>query len=315
MKNVTIELDQGVKENRESACELIYKLSQLEERRLTKFVIKFRGENPLFYAGKEFLDALKALFEKPQENVKIINPLIHIDVSELLVSFESDFVDIISENNPNIEKLNIQNGTFVCKIPPKCVLRLVQRCRKLTHFSTFNCSLNEDVFLTFTEEDRKPLEFLSIRYRREEKFLKEIPSTVWTAVVKKNPNLRVTLHVDNTCPLLSIPTIFKPEIPVSELRLETFTIIYDEINVAASIYKHTLEKLILQTRPSKELNEALLNLSLTCLKLRALHVFCVLEKSTVEEILKLHPRMKERNAYTLKWTADPHPWQTGTDFE
>ena len=48
-----------------------------------------------------------------------------------------------------------------------------------------------------------------------------------------------------------------------------------------------------------------------CTKLKSMHVFCVLEKKTVEEILRLHPKMEESQNYTLKYTDEPAPWVAG----
>ena len=133
---------------------------------------------------------------------------------------------------------------------------------------------------------------------------------------EKLPHLRVTLAFDHTCPMQKVSEMMQPEIPVSVLRLKTFTYIYDEVRQANRYNNQTLTKLILQTpmsRNSPELNNALLELAETCKKLSALHVFCVLYKETVEKILALHPDMEKRKTYTLRCTADPHPWTSGRD--
>ena len=316
MRRVLIQLDQGQQSNRENACEVLKKLRDLEERRLLKLTIAFTGENPYFYAGKEFVDALLLLFSTPPENCKVINHLIDIDLGRLKVSYDDELLNVLSANNPYVERLNIQNQVLVCKVSPICILRLVQRCRKLKELRLYNCSISEDILVALTEDDRSPLEHLAVMCRREEKYIKDIDGDVWKALTVKLPNLRVTLSFDHTCPLHKVSEVMKPEVPIRELRLETFTYIYDEINMASSYYKKTLEKVFINTpmsRNSPEFNLALVRLATECTKLKSLHVFCVLTKDTVEKILALHPDMYEMGAYTLKYEDAPHPWIAGRD--
>ena len=315
-KRVYIELNQSEVENRENACAVLAKLTALPERRLQKLTIAFTGENPLFYAGKEFVEALKALFGPPPTECRMISYLTDIDLRRLKVSYDDDLFNVLSANNPHLERLNIQNQVLICKVSPTCILRLVQRCRKLKELSLYNCSISEDILLALTEDDRIPLEHLALICRREEKYIKDIEGDVWKAVTAKLPELRVTLSFDHTCPLHKVSELMKPEVPIRELRLETFTYIYEEIRIAASYYKTILEKVVINTpmsRNSPEFNESLMKLATQCTKLRSLHVFCVLEKDTVETILALHPDMHERKCYTLKYEQEPHPWIAGND--
>ena len=313
IKVVHIELDQAVQENRQNACRVITGLSEVSERRLQRLVVRFTGENPYFYAGQEFVDALSKLFGPVPRGATLIHQLKFVDISGLLVNFNDQMFDLLSEHHPALEKLNIQNDTLVCKVSPECMLRLVSRCRRLRELWLFNCSLSEDILLSLMEDDRVPLEHLSVKCRREEKYGNDIPAETWQLLARKLPKLRVTLGFDHTCPLYRVSQIMLPEIPVHVLRLETHTTIYDEINSATHFYRNTLEKVVLQTRSCRELDDALLNLSANCQRLRSIHVFCVLQKNTVEAILIQHPEIKENATYTLKYTADPHPWIAGHD--
>lgn len=316
MKKVQISLDQQDERNRENACAVITKLATLSERKLQKLKIGFTSENPYFYAGGEFVSALKELFGPPPKECEVLQHLIDIDLSRLKVSYDDDLINTLSANNPRLERLNIQNQVLVCKVSPICILRLVQKCRKLRELQVYNCSLSEDILLALTENDRRPLEHLGIICRREEKYTKDLDGGIWKALTTKLPKLRVTLSFDHTCPLHKVSEVMKPEVPVGELRLETYTYIYDEVRVATSYYHKTLEKVVINTptsRHSPAFNEALVELAVRCEKLRALHVFCVLEKETVEKILTLHPLMAERESYTLKYEMVPHPWIAGKD--
>lgn len=305
LKSVLIELDQSVEGNRDNACKVLEELAQQKERRLKFLKVKFAGENPCFYAGKEFITALMQLFGPPPEKVRMVHQLQEVDLSGLTVGYGDQVLNELSANHSQLQNLNIQNNVLVCQVTPECMIRLVQRCRKLKKLSIFKYSASEDMLLALTEEDRVPLEHLSLACRREEKYGKGIGSDMWSAVVKKLPNLRVTLYFDHTCPLLKVGEVMKPEVPVSILRLETFTYIYDEVRLATAYYKNTLEKMVLQTplsRNSPELNAALLELSQACHKLKALHVYCVLEKDTIDKILADHPEMQLTKSYTLKDT-------------
>ncbi len=317
LRHVYIELDQSVESNRQNACKVIEGLARLKERRLKHITIKFTAENPFFYSGKEFMDALSLLFGPPSENTKIIHTLIEVDLKQLAILFDDKFINVLSGNNPDLQTLNIQNTVLVCKVTPECILRLVQKCRKLKDIRIYNCSISEDILLALTEEDRVPLEHLSIICRREEKYSKDIVCEVWSAVVKKLPKLRVSLGFDHTVPLHKVSLVMKPEIPVSVLRLETFTYIYNEVRQASSNYSKTLEKLVLQTplsRNSPELNKALIELASECKILKCMHVFCVLDEKTVNKILELCPKMKASNCYTLKFKDEASPWVAGNDL-
>ena len=294
-------MDQAEKENRANACSVLLMLASSGERRLTKLVIHFKGENPLFYAGKEFYESLSVLFGPVKDGIVVTHDLKTVDLSGLSAAFDDELIDKLSDNNRKLCNLNIQNKSLVCKVTPRCLLRLVQRCRKLKSLSVFNSSMSEDVLLALTEEDREPLDHLSIKYRREEKYLKDIPSESWAALSKKVPNLRVTMRFDHTVPLLKIQGVLKNEIPVSALLFETYSMIYDELNHATCHYRKTLEKVVLNTRPSKELDEALVNLAKQCELLKSLYVFCKVGKEAVEQILNLRPSLQENNKFVLRW--------------
>ena len=316
LKRVYIVLDQATQQNREDACSVVQKVAALTERRLQNLKIDFVGENPYFYAGREFVESLRVLFGPPPDECSVINHLTDIDLSRLKVSYDDDLINVLSQNNPHLQRLNIQNQVLVCKVSPICILRLVQRCRNLKDLFVYNCSLSEDILLAFTEADRHPLERLGMICRREEKYTKDLDGSAWKAVTDKLPNLRVTLSFDHTCPLHKVSEVMKPEVPVQELRLETFTYIYDEMRMATSYYSKYLEKVVINTpmsRNSPEFNQALVNLATQCNKLRSLHVFCVLEKDTVDQIFALRPEMYEKESYTLKYRDSPHPWIAGKD--
>jgi len=207
MKTVSIELNQYYVHNRASACKVLSAFARLPERRLQRLKIRFVGENPCLYAGHEFVSALCELFGPAHEDIHVINSLLHVDLSDMSVAFTGELLDLLSENNPLLETLNIQNKVLICQVQSSDTLRLVERCRRLRELCIYNHSLSEDVLLALTADDRSALEHLSVYFRREDKFSRDIPADIWKKVTFKLPRLRVTLGFDHTCPLCKVTEV------------------------------------------------------------------------------------------------------------
>jgi len=200
MKTICIELNQYYPFNRTGACKVLSAVAKLPERRVQRLKIRFVGENPCLYAGQEFISALCELFGPAHEDIQVVNSLLHVDLSDMNVAFTGELLDLLSENNPLLETLNIQNKVLICQVQSSDMLRFVERCRRLRELCIYNYSLSEDVLLAFTADDRADLEHLSIYFRREDKFSRDIPADVWKKVTGKLACLRVTLGFDHTCP-------------------------------------------------------------------------------------------------------------------
>lgn len=311
LKNVTIFIDQSQSQQRTNACNVLKNLGELKERSLRSLKIKFLAENPIFYSGKEFISGLLPLLSAPKWD-----SLRHLDLSGMTITLDDCIINRLSENHQQLQSLNIINNVYICTVGMKCIQNLVQRCRKLQKLCLFYYSLSEEALLSFAEKDRLPLATLVVKCRRQEKYGKDICSNTWQKVVNRLPEMRVTLIFDYTCPLHKVSEIMKQEIPVSVLRLETFTYIYDEVKQASLLYNKTLTKLVLNTplsRNAPELNKALVELSDKCQLLSSIHVFCILEEKAVNSILEKHPKIKENGTYTLKYADEPAPWIPGID--
>ncbi|XP_059171106.1 F-box/LRR-repeat protein 8-like [Physella acuta] len=309
---LTIALNQKEIENRKHAISAVELIAGLDEIRLTHLTIQFKGENPYFYGGSEFIEALLHLLcmvgkQKGKYTLKYLN------FSDLQVNFDNSFLSGIANNCPNLEYLNILNKSLVCNVSPEGVAYLVHQCRKLQVLHLYHTSLTDDVLKKLSEPGRGALQRLGVVCRRDEKYGEDISADAWSELVHTNPDLKVELGFDHTCPLHRVSEILKAEIPVEELHLSTFTRIYDEINIAVAYYANTLQKLVVHTRPSQELNDALLNVAQKCWKLHTLYVYCVVDKSVIERILESCPRMREKGTYILKWQKDPEPWTVGKE--
>ncbi|XP_050391195.2 F-box/LRR-repeat protein 8 isoform X2 [Patella vulgata] len=299
IRAVKIILDQHEKVNRENACQVLEILSKTENQKVSSLTVEFNGENPLFYGGLEFIQSLKTFFNSDATNAGLLTT---VDLGGLWVDLTQELLDVLSSNHPNLQTLNIQNRSLICKIHPDCLVRLVGRCTNLTHLRLFYCSLSDEVLQALSDESRKPIQHLSIKCRRQENYIKIISPESWKSLVQKSPNLKVTMIFDHDCFQEKVSAILNPVIPVYDLRLETMAPVHDSINMAANSFAGSLEHVILRTRSSRELEEALINLVTTCRKLTSLDVYCAVTDDIIEQILSLCPTLKENGKYVLKST-------------
>ena len=296
LRNVYIELDQGVELNRSNACLVLNKLAELEERSLGALRISFTGENPCFYAGIEFIKALHLLFGPSPENCNVVGFLKEVDLSNLTVGFTGDLIETLADNNPNLGRLNIQNGLLICKVHPRSVVRLVQKCRKLRDLQVYKCSVTKEVLEAVMERDRQPMEHLSLIVRFEEERTPDFGDDIWERLSMALPSFRVTLKFESTCPQNKILQVMKPSIPIRELHFAPFSSITVEVRHATSHYSRTLESIVVQSQgldSLPEFNEALIEMASECTKLTSVHISCPVEKYTIERILSLCPKLKE----------------------
>ncbi|XP_052817349.1 F-box/LRR-repeat protein 8-like isoform X2 [Mya arenaria] len=314
-KSVFVGVIQMLDHNRENACALLELLSKIGKRRVTDFEIVFTGENPLFYSGQEFLDALSILFSPVADNIAPpLNCLQHVDFCGLSVPIDDKVLNLLADNHPGLEFLDIQNKVIVCKVTPGCILRLVKKCRGITDLRLYHCSMSDDVLEALCQEDRvAKLNHLSIMCRREEKFGSDLSTDAWEKLTLNVPQMRVTLGFDHTCPFNVIPIIMKSVIPVRTLKLETFAECHEQVSLAAAYYSETLTKLVLRTRNTAALEDALLAVARSCARLRSLLVFCVVREETIDEIFQLQPEMRARGSYILKSVVEPEPWVVGVE--
>ena len=237
-----------------------------------------------------------------------------VDLSGLKVGFDDRVVSLLARYHDKLEKLNIQNRIIVVKVTSECVFDVIKRCRKLRELHCNVWHIHEEALNCLMEDDRAPLEHLSLFGSRFEKYCKPLEGGVWGKVAKKLPSLRVSLCFDHHCPQHRIHEVMQPDVPVSVLYLETQTPLLDELQVVGNFYGKTLEKLVVRAIPPRigpTIDGSLLVVAENCRLLSALHVFCVLQTETVERILELHPQLEKSGAFTLKDKKEPHPWVAG----
>ncbi|ELT90159.1 hypothetical protein CAPTEDRAFT_213456 [Capitella teleta] len=292
-------------------------LKNLERRSLRKLRVKFTGQNPLFYAGTEFVKELECLLSHvPCDTDRKSNTLEVVDFGNLPVALDGTIISCLADNHRNLRKLDIQNGQLVNGIHPSSILNLVKNCRSISDLHIYKNSLSSDVLIELSKENRAPLEHLSTISRSEERFLLDIPPDVWRNLGLRSPHLKVTMKFDHTCLIENLTNVLMYEIPLTELWLESYTILHTDVVQKCLLFQDRLEKLVLITplpKQSDHFEETLMSLTDQLSKLRSLHVFTTIEEDVKNHILERHRKLVERDSFTLRCHPGQQTWLPGHD--
>lgn len=295
-RRLHIQCYQQDRRNTENTCSFIDILLSHEELRLTHFKLELCEQNPFFYSGGRFLSTLRSLFKSPA-----VSTIRKIDFSKFPVAINDDLLDCITTNvAPNMEYFDIQNKVFASRISAKCFVNFVKNAPKLKYLSVRSTYFTTDVINVFIDYKMHDLKLVKLLFTRAEKFFKNISGGDWRKLSEQLPNMRIALKFDHTYPLHCTYNILLPEVPVSVLKLCLHAICYQHVNLAASMYKKTLEKLVVVSTPSDDLDYAVLRLVQECDKVKDLHVKCRMDKKVVSQI---HGIKSLRN-YTLPFLSD-----------
>ena len=281
---------QRTKENRENACKFLEAIT-LNHKVISvhTFKIEFCEDNPLFYLGNSFLSVLKTFFSQPT-----FPALKSIDLSKFPVAFDDELLKAITANHAiSIEELNIQNKILAGRITPGCVGNFVSKAERLHSLNISYSCFGKEALKEISESTS--LKFLSLTFKRADKFFRYLNGDDWNRIRTLTPDLRIELHFDPTYPLQSTFRVMLPEVPVFSLKLYLQTTVNEHINLASMIYKKTLRVLEVTSQPNAELDDAVLRIVKECKSLESIHVKCGMSPSTVKEILKL----KTFTNYTL----------------
>ena len=298
-QKLQIKCHQKTKENRDNACKFLEALLEHNSLAISNFKIEFCEENPLFYSGHLFLTVLKRFFSHPHYTNTNNNSNKHtiktIDLSQFPVAFDDDLLNTIAENHGcSIEKLNIQNKILAGRISAKCVSNFVSKASHLNCLHIpYSCFGGIEALKEIPENTS--LKFLSLTFKRADKFFRYLNGDDWNRIRNAIPDLRIELHFDPTYPLQSTFRVMLPEVPVSSLKLYIQATVNEHINLASMLYKETLRVLEVTSQPNAELDNAVLRVVKECESLESIHVKCGMSRTTVNEILKL----KNFRNYTL----------------
>uniref|UniRef100_A0A8C5PXK4 F-box/LRR-repeat protein 8 n=2 Tax=Leptobrachium leishanense TaxID=445787 RepID=A0A8C5PXK4_9ANUR len=298
IKQLKLEFDQSKEANRNSISKILDFLAK-EKNKLRGLTIVCCGVNPLFYSGQEILESIMKLFRK---NSRV--DLHHLDLRKLPFTLSDGFVRLIATGSPNLHSLYINNGTLVCKVTPETLIAVLQS-PKLSVLGAFCSSLSRDVFQELLKPCRPPLRCLDILSKRLDIYTHSISDEAWGELCQCYPKLRVDLELDHTVPTWKIPRILQPNIPVGTLQFNTFNEMVNQVRFVTEHYSRTLQKLVIRTISSTDLDYALIDLAKKCDKLEEIHCYCLVGPEVIQAFLRHCPDLKK---YTLKMVMGKDPW-------
>ncbi|XP_063293355.1 F-box/LRR-repeat protein 8-like [Pelobates fuscus] len=300
IQQLKIVFDQSKEANRNNVINILDCLAK-KKNKLRSLTIVCCGENPLFYSGQEILESIMNLCRK-ESHVD----LQHIDLRKFPFTLSDGFVRLIARGSPNLHSLYINNGTLVCKVTSETLKAVLEFCPKLSVLGTFCSSLSLELFHEFMKPCRPPLMCLDILCERLDKYTHSISDEAWGELCLRHPTLRVDLELDHTIPAWKIRRTLQPNIPVSTLQLNTFNEMVNQIRFVTSHYWCTLNKIVIHTTSSSDLDSALIDLAIKCGGLEEIHCYCLVGPEVIQAFLKHCPRLKK---YTLKIVKEKHPWK------
>uniref|UniRef100_A0ABM5EU92 F-box/LRR-repeat protein 8-like isoform X1 n=2 Tax=Pogona vitticeps TaxID=103695 RepID=A0ABM5EU92_9SAUR len=299
VKHLKIVFDQSEESTRKNVTCILEMLAR-ESHRLQALSIECRGENPYFYSGQDILQSIQKVCQSEKKA-----DLLHIDFRKMPFTLDDGMVRLMASSSPNLHTLFINNRTLVCNVTPEMMVEVLRACPRLSTLGVYYASLSEEVFRELLKPNRTPFKCLDIFCERLDKYIPVIPEELWAAVSEKHPQLRVELEFDHTVPAWKIPRILKPKIPVTTLQLNTYTYMVNQIRFVTSSYSKTLERLVLHTTSSEDLNSSLIDLAEACVGLKEIHCYCVVGQTVIDAFLA---HCKGLKRYTLKTTKERSPW-------
>lgn len=300
IKRLKMVFDQSKEGTRKKVSQILDLLAK-QNQKLQALCIECTGENPYFYSGQDILQSIGGICQSQNQI-----DLRHVDFRGMPFTLDDGIVQLVASSSPNLHTLYLNNRTLVCNVTPEAIIELLKACPRLSTLGVYYASLSDDVFKELVTSKRSTFKCLDIFCERLDKYIPVISEELWALVRDRYPQLYVQLELDPTVPQWKIPRILKPNIPVTELQLNTYTYIVYQIRFATNNYSGTLEKLVLRTTSSDELDDSLIGLAQKCARLKEVHCFCVVSPAVVEAFLSRCTKLK---SYTLKTSKEPSPWQ------
>lgn len=311
VQSLTLKVDQSELKNRAMAIQCLEMFAQrCSVRKQHRLKVCFTQQNPLFYAGQEFVDVLIEVFGAKSFD--------RVDLHQLHVKLCDDMLKpMYLASSATLTFLDIQNKQLICYVTRDCMLHVVLACRSLADLRICFVSCSNLMLQALSEDNRARLRHLSLLSRRQEKYeYCALTDQCWFQFRSRNPAAKVTLKFDASCIVERMREIMRASIPVSHLYLECYSTPLDLLN-ASDFYAHTLTKLVLQMQYNQDF-DVLLDLAKKCSSLRSLHVMTVVPLEIVKQVYELRPDLLEsvRNGKsTLKSWPEPHPWVSDDELD
>lgn len=288
IRHLKIVFDQSLEINRRRVSEILDALAW-QSHKLCGLSMVCTGESPYFYSGQDILTHIRRLC-RSTGNID----LQYIDFRKTPFTLDNGIVQLIAANSPNLHTLFINNRTSgIIIIKPETIVEVLRACPKISTLGIYYCVLSEDVFLELVKPDRQTFRCLDIFC---EGLDNDVPEELWSTLREKHPQLRVELAFAPLVPAWKVPSILKPNIPVTALQFNTFGNLSEQVKFITTNYSGTLEKLVLHTTPSSDLNSSLVDLANKCMRLKEIHCYCIVSQAVVDAFLT---HCKDLTRYTL----------------
>ncbi|KAL4657043.1 F-box/LRR-repeat protein 8 isoform X1 [Arapaima gigas] len=272
-----------------------------KDNRLRKLCVSCTGDFPLFYSGEDILRSINGVLLNKTSSLS----LCEVDFREMPFTLSDQLIQNVAHQSPKLRKLYINNQTLVCNVTTDTIQELLASCPQLCVLGVFYASLSETVLSVLLSPGRAPFQLLELFCERSDKYVPCISNEFWGALRERHPSLVVNITLNHTLPARKFLKILQPQMPVRDLELITYTYLVPEIHFVTANYGPLLEKLVLQTTSSAELNSALMDFAACCARLREVHCYCVVSQSVIQAFLSSCPLLWR---YTLKTRKEPHPW-------
>ncbi|XP_007477187.1 F-box/LRR-repeat protein 8 isoform X2 [Monodelphis domestica] len=302
IRHLGLEFDPSKEGSRRAATELLSALAQ-QGPGLQGLRIACRGENPLFYSGR---DILSGVLQVCAAGAPGLCALRQLDLRRMPFTLDDGLVLQVARACPELQGLFLNNRTLVCNVRPETVRTVLAACPRLCALGLYYASLSAPVLAALAEPGRPPFQHLAVFCARLDKYAEGIPDDAWAATCSSHPGLSVDLELDHTVPDERVPLVLQPTIPVTTLRLNTFGEVSEAVRLAGRHYAATLTALVLRATASAALNSALQELAQACGHLREVHCYCVVAPAVVSAFRSCCPNLR---SYTLKVSREPHPWR------
>lgn len=299
IRNLRLEFEPSREPSRRVATELLTALAGRSPG-LRGLRLECRGEKPLFDAGRDILQAVRAICGTARA-------LRHLDLRRLPFTLDDSLVLQAARGCPELRSLFLNNGTLVGSVGPGSVLELLEACPHLCTLGLHLASLSHAALDALAAPHRAPFALLALRCAcAEDARAPPLPDEAWAALRRRHPGLVVEVELEPPMPAESVSRVLQPAVPVAALRLCLSGDTVGPLRFAALHYAATLRVLEVRAAASAQLDSALESLAERCPGLREVHCFCVVRPAVLHAFLAHCPRLR---SYTLKLTREPHPWQ------
>ncbi|KAJ8398578.1 hypothetical protein AAFF_G00421060 [Aldrovandia affinis] len=268
---------------------------------LSALCVSCTGDFPLFYSGEDILRSIEAVLLSEESGLS----LREVDFRDMPFTLSDSLIRNVARRSPGLRRLYINNQTLVCNITTHTMREVLTLCPELRVLGVFYASLSETVLGELLHPQRPPFSLLELYCEWSDKYVPTVSDRFWETLRRRHPSLSVDVVLNHTLPVTKFLKILQPGVPVRGLELVTYTYLVKEVAFAADSYSGTLEKLVLQTTSSPELDSALVGVAERCGLLREVHCYCVVSQHVVRAFVTGCPRLWR---YTLKTYKEPHPW-------